>query len=234
MSVRTQSHDPSIAEGYATLGAGTRVSAGGTAGASYDASAPLENGTAAQAVARRVGRPVEGEVVVLDGPATVRANQGKHLSSLPGALGEAMEKARRGTAAVGNADIGALGGAPPLTSRPAAIAVMDGVSGVDTGAVEPADVLADSPTSPFGVQADPDKVVTQTTAALQRSDLVVVDSGDAERALAVGHQALPASGARRFRTRTPDTHPSRQRLGRLRNPVIASPRRSRYPDENAV
>jgi len=90
-------HDPAIAEGYATLGAGTRVATPGVGGRAYDASTPLENGTAAQAVARRVGRPVEGDVVVVDGPATVRANQGKHLSSLPGALGEAMQKAGRRT-----------------------------------------------------------------------------------------------------------------------------------------
>jgi hypothetical protein len=193
MSVRTVSHNPAIAEGYATLGAGTRVAASGIGGGAYDASAPLENGTAAQAVARRVGRPVGGDVVVVDGPATVRANQGKHLSSLPGALGEAMQKAGRRTAAVGNADIGAVDGRQPVTSRPAAVAVMDGVSAVSTGAVEPADVLVDDAGSPFGHRADPAKVVGQTTEALQRADLVVVDSGDVERALAVSGDALSAA-----------------------------------------
>jgi hypothetical protein len=195
MSVRTQSHDPSLAEGYATLGAGTRVSAAATAGAAYDASAPLENGTASEALARRVGRPVPGDVLALDGPAVVRANQGEHLSSLPGALGEAMEKAHRGTAAVGNADIGSVDGRQPVTSRPAALAVMDGLSAVDTGAVEPSDVLVDDATSPFGHRADPDKVVARTTAALHRSDVVVVDSGDSERALVASSSALPAAAA---------------------------------------
>ena len=190
MSVRTVSHDPSIAEGYATLGAGTRVSAGGTSGAAYDASTPLENGTAAESLARRVGRRVAGQVVVVDGPAAVRANQGKHLSSLPGALGEAMEKAHRGTATVGNADLGAVGNAQPMTARPAAMAVMDGVSAVDAGAVEPAEVLAEDPSSPFGVQSDADKVVAQTTSALARSDVVVVDTGDVERARALSSQGL--------------------------------------------
>jgi len=195
MSVRTESHDPSLAEGYATLGAGTRVSADGKAGAAYDASAPLENGTASDALARRVGKPVAGDVLALDGPAVVRANQGKHLSSLPGALGEAMEKAHRGTAAIGNADIGSVDGRPHVASRPAALAVMDGVSAVDAGAVEQSDVLVDDPASPFGHRADPSKVVAQTVAALQRSDVVMVDPGDSERALAATTSALPAAAA---------------------------------------
>ena len=195
MSVRTVSHDPAIAEGYATLGAGTRVQASGVGGAAYDAGAALENGTAAEALARRVGHGVSGEVVVIDGPATVRANQGKHLSSLPGALGEAMEKAGRKTAAVGNADIGAVDGRQPVTSRPAAIAVMDAVSAVDRGAVQPDDVLVDDPASPFGVKADPGKIVAETTGALQDADLVVIDTGDVERAAAVSGDALAAAAA---------------------------------------
>jgi len=195
MSVRTVSHNPSLAEGYATLGAGTRVSADGAAGASYDASTPLQNGTAAQAVTRLVGRPTDGQVVALDGPAIVRANQGKHLSSLPGALGEAMEQAHRGTAAIGNADVGSVQGRQPITARPAALAVMDGVSAVNGGAVEPADVLADDAASPFGHRADPDKIVTQTTEALQHNDLVVIDTGDTDRALALSDQALSSADA---------------------------------------
>jgi hypothetical protein len=199
MSVRTVSHDPAIAEGYATLGAGTRVETPGVGGAAYNAAAPLENGTATEALARRVGRPVDGDVVVVDGPATVRANQGKHLSSLPGALGEAMQKAGRRTAAVGNADLGAVNGHQAVTSRPAAVAVMDGVSAVNAGAVEQSDVLVDDPTSPFGHRADAGKVVAQTTAALQKADLVVVDTGDAERAAAVSGDALPAAAAEQRR-----------------------------------
>ena len=76
---------------------------------------------------------------------------------------------------------------------------MDGVSAVAAGAVEPVDVLVDDPASPFGVRADAAKVVARTTAALGRSDVVVVDTGDAERAVAVGSQALPpaATQARR-------------------------------------
>ncbi|MCU1451544.1 MAG: hypothetical protein JWP02_3714 [Acidimicrobiales bacterium] len=195
MSVRTVSHDPSSVEGYATLGAGTRVTAPGPGAAAYDASAPVENGTAAQALARRVGRPVEGDIVVVDGPSTVRANQGKHLSSLPGALGEALHKAGRRTAAVGNADSGPVAGGRAGTLRPTAVAVMDGVSAVDTGAVDATDVLVADPASPFGQRADGAKMTERTVAALARSDVVVVDPGDIDRAMAFGADALPGTAA---------------------------------------
>ncbi|MBV8297610.1 MAG: hypothetical protein JO085_12285 [Acidimicrobiia bacterium] len=68
------------------------------------------------------------------------------------------------------------------------------MSSVDAGAVEPAEVLSNDPGSPFGVRADPRKVASETAAALARSDLVVVDTGDAERAHAAGG-ALPAAAA---------------------------------------
>ena len=110
-----------------------------------------------------------------------------------------MEKVGRRTAAIGNADIGAVGNRQAATSRPAAVAVMDGVSAVDTGAVEPSDVLLDDPASPFGHRADADKVATQTAAALQHADLVMVDTGDSERALAVSGDALSPAAARQRR-----------------------------------
>jgi hypothetical protein len=195
-TIRTVSSQPAVVEGYATLGAGTRVNTDGKGAAAFDAAAPVENGTAADAMARRVGRPVEGGIVVLDGPATVRANEGKHLSSLPGALGEALGKAGRETAVVGNADTAPRPDDALGIERPTAVALMDGVSAVDTGAVEPADVLVDDPAAPFGRRADPDKVTAATERALGTSDVVIVDPGDIDRALAFGANALPSVASR--------------------------------------
>ncbi|MBV8160842.1 MAG: hypothetical protein JO265_07965, partial [Acidimicrobiia bacterium] len=205
MSVRTTSRDPSIAEGYATLGAGTRVSAGGTAGAAYDAPTTPGTGTATAPATTApatgvtggpgAGRPLENEVVAADGPAILGANKGKHLSSLPGAVGTALKNAHRTAAVVGNADIGAVSGRAPVISRPGAVAVMDSSSVVAGGAVEPGDVLVADPSSPFGQRADADKVLSETTAALQHSDLVVVDTGDPERAAAVSSHAPAAVAA---------------------------------------
>src|SRR5207253_11270283 len=100
MSVRTASAHPDVAEGYATLGAAARVEAPSASGDAYDAGQPFENGTAAQALARRTGRGVGGRVVVVGGPETVRANEGKHLPTLPGALGDALHRAGLRPAAV--------------------------------------------------------------------------------------------------------------------------------------
>jgi hypothetical protein len=195
-TIRTVSSQPSVTEGYATLGAGTRVNVEGNGAAAFDADAAVEHGTAADAMARRVGRAVDGGVVVLDGPATVRANQGKHLSSLPGALGEALEKAGRRTAVVGNADTTPRAGNASGIDRPTAVALMDGVSSVDIGAVEPGEVLVDDAASPFGRRADPEKVTAETARALAGSDVVVVDPGDIDRAVAFGANALPGVAGR--------------------------------------
>ena len=206
MSVRTASSHPSVVEGYATLGAGSRVRATDAGGAAYDASRPLENGTAAEAVARRSGRTPNGEVVVVGGPQTVRDNEGQHLSTLPGALGDALHRAGLRTGAVGNADAGGR------TLRPAAVAVMDGAGSVDAGAVEPSDVLVVDPSRPFGLRADPGRMVTATRTALDKAAVVVVDPGDIDRATQFGVQARPPAAAAARRQALVDTDAL---LGRL-------------------
>ena len=75
---------------------------------------------------------------------------------------------------------------------------MDRNGVVDAGAVEPADVLVADPSAPFGVRADPDKMLVQTKQALTDADVVVVDPGDLDRAEAFRRTALdgPARAAR--------------------------------------
>jgi hypothetical protein len=76
-SIRTSSEEPSVVEAYATIGAGTRVAAA---------------------------------VDPNDLPAAVRLakqqNKGKHLSSAPGALGDALHKAGKRTAFIGDTAAG--------------------------------------------------------------------------------------------------------------------------------
>ncbi|HVM01739.1 MAG TPA: glycosyltransferase, partial [Acidimicrobiales bacterium] len=92
-AVRTLGGRPSTAEGYATLGAGAKVRADEQAGYAFEAEAPLEGGTAAEALGRRTGRPPGGEVAVVGAPATARLNDGRNLPSMPGALGDALRRA---------------------------------------------------------------------------------------------------------------------------------------------
>ncbi len=194
-SVRTIAGQPSTTEGYATVGAGTRVRAGDEGGAAFGVDDPVEGGTAGDALLRRTGVAPRGEVVVIGAPATIRRNEGQHLSSAPGALGDALRRAGLRTGVVGNGDTGAaLAQRPPLL-RPAAVAVMDSTGSVDFGTVSPSLLRADR-AAPFGVQADRRAFMEAVRSTLQRADVVVVDSGDLDRTSEFVAVSTPAQGAR--------------------------------------
>jgi hypothetical protein len=184
MSVRTQSGRPTTVEGYATLGAGTRVRARSDAADAFDASSPFEGGTAGDVAARRTGRPPTGSIVVVGYPATVRLTTGKHLSSEPGALGDALHAAGLRTAVVGNADDpGSDLDTAPEYERPLAIALADRTGSVDTGSVERS-LLQQDGAAPFGVRFDPARTMEAFRSALRTADVVAVDPGDLDRATA--------------------------------------------------
>ena len=158
LSVRTLSSKPSAAEGWATLGAGSRVRAEAPASDAVDAA---------------------GGVVVRGEAATRAANRGRHVPTLPGALGDALHSAGRRTAVVGAADT-------DRPHRPAAVAVADRDGRVDGGTVSDPGLLVADPTAPFGRRADTDAVVRRAREALEQADVVVVDPGDLERATVAG------------------------------------------------
>lgn len=168
MNVRTRSDVPTVREGYASLGAGSRVQAG------VEAEDAME---------------VDGRIVV---PAAgdVRAAAGDHLPTLPGALGDALHAAGRRTAVVGTADLApGLSESPftghPNVARPAALALMDSAGVVDAGSVSAEELLVPQRGAPFGRRADVGAVVAHTRAALAGADVVLVDPGDLERSAAV-------------------------------------------------
>ena len=195
-SVRTVAGRPTTTEGYATLGAGARVRADALGGYAFESATALEGSTAAEALRRRTGAPeTEGDVAVIGAPATFRLNDGRHLPSEPGALGQALRRAGRTAAVVGNADI-----APPrlprrpVLLRPAAIAAMDAGGWVAEGAVNQGLLMEDA-AAPFGKRADPDAVTDAVADALEKADLVVVDPGDMDRAAEFAAVATPAAAA---------------------------------------
>lgn len=190
-SVRTLSAQPSTTEGYATLGAGTRVAADELGGFAFESGSALEGGTAAQALARRAGHEPAGEVAVVGAPATLTLNQGRHLASSPGALGDALHGAGRRTAVINNADTGFGPPEPSRALRPAAAAVMDRAGSVDLGRVGEELLVAD-PRAPFGYRADESEVLAQFDRALAAADVVVVDPGDLDRAAGFAPLADPA------------------------------------------
>ncbi len=205
-SVRTLSPRPNTTEGYATLGAGTRVAAEEAGGLAFDSAARLEGATAQDALARRAGRSVEGEVVVVGGPATQKLNDGRFLTSYPGALGDALGDAGKSTAVIGNADTGYTLGDRASVLRPAAIALMDGSGAVDVGRVG-RDLLRADTDAPFGYGADQGVMLAEFDGALASADVVLVDPGDIDRAAEFAPLAAEAAGqaARRSAlTRTDD------------------------------
>ncbi len=192
-SVRTLSGRPNITEGYATLGAGTRVMADDVGGLALDGESTLEGATARDALARRTGKTVDGDVAVVGAPATRKLNDGRFLTSYPGALGDALHRAGKRTAVIGNADTGYALGDRSSVLRPAAIAVMDGSGSVDGGTVS-RDLLRADVDAPFGYAADPDAVLADFDDALSTSAVIVVDPGDNDRAAEFAPLATAAAG----------------------------------------
>ncbi|MDQ6728506.1 MAG: glycosyltransferase [Actinomycetota bacterium] len=174
MTVRTGSARPQVQEGYASLGAGSRVRAG----------------EAADDAVADSGR------VLVPAAAALRTGAGRYLPTLPGALGDALHAAGRRTAVVGNADLapglaGPQAAGYPTISRPAAVALMDHTGLVDAGTVAPGDLLVDDPHAPFGRRADIPAVVDRVDAALARADVVLVDPGDFDRSAALSTLGAP-------------------------------------------
>ncbi len=196
-STRTRSSQPSPVETYATIGAGTRVSPPITASDARMADEPVEGSTAGEVVARRTGRPANGRVVVIGGPEAI-ASTGDDAGSKPGAFGQALDDAGKKVAVINNSDsINELGG--PMVDRPAAIAVMNKAASVDRGDVSGAigdgsldvELLRRDPAAPFGIRANASAYVTKTEQALEQADVVLVDTGDTDRA---GQYASVTSG----------------------------------------
>jgi len=196
MNVRTRSDTPTVAEGYASLGAGSRVHAGAAADAA-------------------VGR--DGAVVV---PAAgeIRAGAGRHLPTLPGALGDALHAAGRRTGVVGTADLApglsdlSIPGHPNV-ARPAAVALMDRNGVVDGGSVSAEELLVDDRPAPFGQRADVGTVAARSLAALASADAVLVDPGDLQRSAALTQ--IDAAEVYVDRTRTAALGWADELIGRL-------------------
>ncbi len=192
-TVRSQDTRPNTLEGYATLGAGSRLAAPKSAGLAVAADAPDGSSTAGQALAIRTGIAPDGTIVVPAGVPVLRANIGRHIASTPGALGTALRRAGRETGVVSNADVPNLATARWRQSRPAALALMDRTLALSTGQVDRRLLVQRTPRG--GAHADPAAMVRATSAALRDADAVVVDPGDMDRAAAFAQQALPGPAA---------------------------------------
>lgn len=181
VSVRTIGPVTSLAEGYATIGAGNRATAEEAfAGLAFPADAPYEGDTAGEVFERRCGCPPEGAVFHLGIGPIQRINDRLLYGSEPGALGQALDDAGLRAAIVANADT-SLQAAERDRHREATLAVMDESGRVAAGTVN-ADLLTDDPAAPFGTRNRVDAMAAAARDELASSDVVLVEAGDLDRA----------------------------------------------------
>ena len=194
-SVRTLGSRPSTAEAYATLSAGSRVRGVVDSDDAYPVDAAVEGSTAREVARRRTGASPRGQIVVIGGASAIEG-AGTDVSSLPGALADALHQAGKATAVVGNADVRSISG-EPILHRPAALAAMDSATSVDSGAVD-SDLLTMDPAAPFGVRVDEARFLSRAAEAMRTADLVVLDPGETDRAATYASEST-ADQAERLR-----------------------------------
>lgn len=193
VSVRVSNHP---ADAWATLGAGQRTHTDPSAGWAFNVSERVENGTADAMYERRTGEDSDGEVVVPTIGQILELNVGTAFNAEPGALLRALGAEGKTAAVIGNADY-SLGGLPRQLPnqetmrrrdlpdvgihREAALAVMNPDGTVSLGDVS-RELLRDAPSSPYGISADRQALLSEFRRVWQTADLVVVELGETFRA----------------------------------------------------
>lgn len=178
MSVRTIGPKTDAGAAYTTMGAGNRASppsGDDVGGQAYELGHRLEWGAAGEVFERRTGEQVDGATIVqVAMPEITRRAHAMHYGAEPGALGEALRRAGRGTAVVANAD------RPAVDDRSAALAVADEAGRIDGGSVS-GDLLVPDAASPYGARLDGDAALDATRTALAEHDVVIVEASDLSR-----------------------------------------------------
>jgi hypothetical protein len=162
MSVQSAAARTDAADGYLTLGAGNRADTG------------LDTDLAAgrdRMLSEGVVDTGTGEVVVAAAAELRRHNDDLLYGAQPGALGEALATAGRGSAVVANADV-VEGAAGLVLHREAALAMMD-ASGRTAGSVAPDLAVAD-PAAPGERRVDDAAVLTAFGDVWQPGAVVTV------------------------------------------------------------
>ena len=194
LSVRAPSIRPDLAGGYATLSAGDKAVASGTAddGAGFDVDEHVGAGTARQAFARRTGTDAARGLVHLGLPQIVEANASTDFEAEVGALGDALEDAGYSRAVIANGDGVELPAPAPESDdasdeasrrfRRAAVAALMGADGtVPEGRVSK-ELLEDDADAAFGLRLDNDVVADAFAEVWKPKSVVLVEASDLVRA----------------------------------------------------
>jgi hypothetical protein len=193
----------SLANGYVSLGAGSRaVAPERVIGEGYGADEPLGGSTAGQVFARRTGLTVTGGLVQLGIEPIRAANEGGLYDPSVGALADTLAPAGIDRAVIGNAD-GLEADTPAAglfeVHRPAVAGLMGEDGTVPAGRVD-SSLLQPAPRYPFGVRLDADAVDDAFRAVWTGSTVVLVEGSDLLRVQEARRFTEPAQARRaRFR-----------------------------------
>jgi hypothetical protein len=191
LSTRSDKRRTTNADGYATIGAGTRsVSDPLTDGDGLMTDEVFGTTTAGDAFRQRTGRDPSGAIVQPGIVKIVDANARLHYDSEVGALADALERARIPRGVVANADgrepdaAAALDDATPgpARQRQAVLGLMDSKGEVPDGTVDPDALLVDDSRFAFGVRLDEDAALGSADSVLGDRSVVLVEASDLARA----------------------------------------------------
>lgn len=177
-----------------TIGAGRVALGSNDAGLAFSTGETYQNQPAGEIFHRRTGREVQPENLVHLGIAEILKNNEENISAgEPGLLGEILHQAGLKTALIGEAEVRPDGGEG--YGRQSAAIAMDRSGIVDFGFTGP-DLLLEK----TGINGEENSLLTQSanydqmgetlSTALEKADLVVVDTGDTVRMMQEKDKAL--------------------------------------------
>jgi len=160
---------------YATIGAGSHITATDAPGFGFSASDRFQNGPAATEYENRTGRSAPSEAVVHLGIIRIKKqNAGLPYPAVPGALGTALHSAGFKTAVLGNADVSSA------LRRQVVTIAMDQNGLVDYGRVDDR-MLAGKSGFPGGLHTDYAKMLQELKEVSNQASFIVIETGDLSR-----------------------------------------------------
>jgi hypothetical protein len=195
LTTRAIDRRTTLADGYVTLGAGTRSVGTGpnTDGEGFEVDEPFGDVTAGQAYARRTGHDPRRGLVNLGIAGIVEKNDQELFDAEVGALGDKLASADWSRAVIANGDGYDPEELPPggYYRRQAVAGLMGSDGEVPAGALGPELLVAD-PQAPFGLRYDNDAVLRAFRSVWQPRSVVLVEASDLVREDAYRAFATPA------------------------------------------
>lgn len=176
-STRVDQPQTSLADGYATLAAGTRtLGARRNAGLGFAADSQIDGTTAGERYTAETGRSADGQLVYLGQPDLVRANRNALFGTEIGALADALEPAGIDRAVIANADF-----SPMQYERTALSGLADHTGRVPHGRVDRGLLVPDVGMA-FGVRLNPAAVGEASRSSHGGHSVILVEASDLWRA----------------------------------------------------